>query len=111
MPGVGRDVMKTSCAVILLLLAMNCYADSNLYVSLSSEQVKISSDLGMIEIEGVGEVGLIARRNGNQLVVHAQDPDGKIIGKAETVIGLKETPIYVLTPAGLKKITIYWDAN
>ena len=92
-------------------MAMNCYADSNFYVSLSSDQVKISSDLGKIAVEGVGEVSLIARRNGNQLVVHAQDPNGKVIGKAETVIGLKDTPIYILTPAGLKKITIYWGAN
>ena len=92
-------------------MAMNCYADSNFYVSLSSDQVKISSDLGKIAVEGVGEVGLIARRNGNQLTVHAQDPNGKVIGKAETVIGLKDTPIYILTPAGLKKITIYWGAN
>ena len=111
MPGIGGEVMKTSCAVILLLLTMNCYADSNLYVSLSSDQVKVSSDLGKIAIEGVGEVGLVARRSGNQLVVHAQDPDGKIIGKAETVVGLKETPIYVLTSDGLKKITIYWGSN
>ena len=111
MPGIGHDVMKISCYVILLMLAMDCYADSNFSVSLSSEQIKISSDLGKIEVEGVGEVGLIARRNGNQLVVHAQGPDGKIIGKAETVIGLKDTPIYVLTPGGLKKITIYWGVD
>ena len=59
----------------------------------------------------MGEVGLIARRNGNLLVVHARGPDGKVIGKAETVIGLKDTPIYVLTPGGLKKITIYWGSD
>jgi len=92
-------------------MVMNCYADSNFYVSLSSDQVKNSSDLGKIEIEGVGEVGLIARRNGNQLVVHAQDPDGKVIGKAETVTGLKDTPIYISTSEGLEKITIYWGTN
>ncbi len=103
--------MRLACSLALLLMAMNCYADSNFYVSLASDQVKISSDLGKIAIEGVGEVGLIARRSGNQLVVHAQAPDGKIIGKAETVIGLKDTPIYVLTPAGLEKITIYWGAD
>jgi hypothetical protein len=107
-PGVGCDAMKISCSVILLLLAMNCYADSNFYVSLASDQVKSSSDLGKIEVEGVGAVNLIARKNGNQLTVHAQGPDGKVIGKAETVVGLKQTPIYVLTDDGLKKVTIYW---
>ena len=59
----------------------------------------------------MGAVSLIARKNGNQLVVHARDPDGKIIGKAETVIGLKDTPIYIATSEGLKKITIYWGAS
>jgi len=92
-------------------MAMNCYAASNFYVSLSSGQVKSSSDLGKIEIEGAGEVSMIAHRDGNQLVIYAQDPDGKVIGKAETVIGLKQTPIYVLTSEGLKKITIYWGAE
>ncbi len=48
--------MRLACSLALLLMAMNCYADSNLYVSLSSDQVKISSDLGKIAIEGVGEV-------------------------------------------------------
>jgi hypothetical protein len=107
----SRDAMKICAAIILSMLAMDCYADSNFSVSLSSDQIKFSSDLGKIEVEGVGEVGLIARRNGNQLVVHARGPDGKIIGKAETVIGLKDTPIYVLTPGGLEKITIYWGAD
>jgi len=95
----------------MLMLSMNCYADAEFHVSLSSGQVKNPSDLGNLEIDGVGEVGLIARRNGNQLVVHAKDPDGKVIGKAETVVGLKNTPIYILTPDGLEKITIYWGAD
>ncbi len=103
--------MKFSAVIILLMLVMNCYADTEIHVLLPSNQLKNASNLGNIAIDGVGEVGLIARRNGNQLVVHAQDPDGKVIGKAETVIGLKDTPIYILTPAGLEKITIYWGAD
>ena len=59
----------------------------------------------------MGEVSFVGSKNGNQLVVHAQDANGEVIGKAETVIGLRETPIYVLTSDGLKKITIYWDSN
>jgi len=103
--------MKISCSIVLLMLAMNCYADTNFHVSILSEQIGNPSNLGGIEVEGVGVVNLTARKNGNQLVIHAQDPNGKIIGKAESVIGLKDTPIYVLTPAGLEKITIYWGAD
>ena len=107
----GPNAMKISAAIILSMLAMNCYADASLKVSLLTNQVGNASDLGDINIPGVGEVSLIARRDGNQLVVHAEGPDGKIIGKAESVVGLKDTPIYILAPGGLEKITIYWGAN
>ena len=90
---------------------MDCHADTDFHVSLLSEQIKNSSNLGNVEVEGAGAVNLIARKNGNQLIVHARGPDGKVIGKAETVVGLKDTPIYVLTSEGLKKITIYWGAE
>ena len=103
--------MKKSCCVLLLLLAMNCYADSNFYAGRPSAQLANSVVLGDIEIDGVGIVNLRARKNGNQLVVHAQGPDGSVIGKAETVIGLNDTPIYVTTSNGLKKITIHWSAQ
>ena len=107
----GHDAMKISAAIILLILAMNCYADAMFHVSLSSDQVTNSSNLGIIEVDGVGKVGLIAGREGNRLVVYASGPNGKIIGKAETVVGLKETPIYVSSSEGLKRITIYWGTK
>ncbi len=97
--------------LFLLLATMNLYASSELRVSLLSEQLTASSDLGTIEVEGVGSVNLTAQKNGNQLIVHAQGPDGTVIGKAESVVGLKDTPIYVLTSDGLKKITIFWGAK
>ena len=103
--------MRFICSIILFVLAMDCHADSDFHVSVLSEQIKNSSDLGNLNVQGVGTVNLIARKNGNQVIIHAQNPEGKVIGKAETVVGLKETPIYVLTPEGLEKITIYWGAN
>lgn len=60
------------------------------------------------QIQGVGTVNFFARKNGNQIIVHAQDSAGKVIGKAETVAGLKQTPIYISASGGLEKITIYW---
>ncbi len=90
---------------------MNCFAESNLQVSIQSGQVANSTGLGKIEIDGVGAVSLVAQKSGNQLIVHAQDPDGTVIGKAESVVGLRDTPIYVMTPDGLHKITIFWGAN
>ncbi len=103
--------MRYICSIILFVLAMDCRADTDFHVSLLSEQIQNSSDLGNIEVDGVGAVNLVAHKTGNQLIVHAQDPDGKVIGKAETVIGLKDTPIYVMTSEGLEKITIFWGVE
>lgn len=83
-------------------------ADTDFRVSIESSQVQGSMNLGKAFVEGLGEISLTASKNGNQLVIHAQDPKGEFIGKAETVIGLEQTPIYVLTADGLKKITIHW---
>ena len=94
-----------------LAIATNALADVELPIQIPSSQIQTSTNLGATLVEGVGAVSLIADRNGNQLVIHAQGPDGKVIGKAETVIGLKQTPIYVSTPSGLSKITIYWDSD
>ena len=103
--------MKIFYSLLLLLLAMNCHANTVFHVSLTSEQIKSSSELGAMKVEGLGEVSLVAHKNGNQLVIFAQDSNGNVIGKAETVVGLKETPIYVLAPDGLKKIIIIWGLN
>ena len=103
--------MKIFLAIVLLLFVMNSYAGTSLSVALLSEQINNVSELGKVQMEGVGEVILVARKNGNQLEIHAQDANGKVIGKAETVVGLKETPIFVLTPEGLKKIIIFWGVN
>ena len=103
--------MRFICSIILFVLAMDCRADSVFHVSLLSEHIENSSDLGNLNVQGVGTVNFLARKNGNQIIIHAQDPDGKVIGKAETVAGLKETPIYISVSGGLEKITIYWGTT
>ena len=103
--------MRIFYTVLLLVLAMNCYANTVFHSYLTSGQIKSSSELGIINVEGLGEVSLVAHKNGNQLVIFAEDTNGKVIGKAETIVGLKETPINVLSSDGLKKIIIIWGIN
>jgi len=100
--------MKIFYLLVLLWLPFSCYADTDLNVSMLSEQIKNATELGEIEVDGVGDVKLIVHKKGSQIIVHAQNREGEVIGKAESVIGIKETPIYVMTPVGLKKITIKW---
>lgn len=90
---------------------MSAHAESSLRVPILPAQVMDSTGLGKVNIDGVGAVELVAQKHGNQIVIHAQGPDGSTIGKAETVVGLREMPIYVMTSDGLKKITIYWGAE
>ena len=104
-------MLRKILSILLLLAAMNAHAESSLQVSILSDQVANSTGLGQVDIDGVGAVNLVAQKNGNQLIVHAQGPDGTVIGKSESVVGLRDTPIYIKTPDGLKKITIYWGSN
>lgn len=103
--------MKSILLFLSLLFTGLALADTDLRVAIVSSQIQGSTELGKIHVDGLGEVSFIGSKNGNQVVVHAKDPEGEVIGKAETVIGLKQTPIYVLTSDGLTKITIYWGSN
>ena len=98
-------------SIALLMFSGFAHADADLRVLIDSSQIQGATNLGKTSVEGVGEVSFIASKNGNQVIVYAQDPAGEVIGKAETVIGLKQTPIYVLTSDGLEKVTIYWGTD
>ena len=103
--------MRPIFSIVLLLMSVVSYAASELSVSFLSSDVGQSTDLGIVEVEGAGRIKLIASKNGNQLIVHARGPDGTVIGRAESVIGVRDTPIYVSTSDGLQKITILWGAE
>ncbi len=103
--------MKIFYSIFFTLFTLTCFANTDFQVSLLSENIKSSSELGTVNVEGLVEVSLVARKTGNQVVIYAMDRNDKVIGKAETVAGLKETPIFVLTSEGLKKITVYWGAG
>jgi hypothetical protein len=104
-------MIKTCLFFLALIVPSIAMSDISMSVPMLAHQLQKSTELGKLHVEGLGDVNLVARRNGNQLVIHAQDSFGHTVGKAETVVGLKETPIYVLTPQGLEKITIYWGAD
>ena len=97
--------------LVSLLFTGLALADADLRVAIVSNQIQGATNLGKTNVEGAGEVSFIATKYGNQVIVHAQDASGEVIGKAETVIGLKQTPIYVLTSGGLEKVTIYWGSD
>lgn len=100
--------MKLIAIPILLLTAMPTLAANELEVAIVSSDIQGSTELGSTQVDGSGQVSFTASKNGMQVVIHASKADGTVIGKAETVVGLAETPIYVMTDNGLQKVTIYW---
>jgi len=83
-------------------------AEPVLNVSMQSIELEKITQLGEIDIKGVGKVYLTAYRSGMQVVVKAVRADQILLGRAETTIGLMETYVYLRTPDGLKKVTIAW---
>jgi len=96
--------------VISLVIAVSAMAaeEGVLKVDLKADQVIGVQKLGSIKVEGVGTVKLTASLEGKLVVVQAIGAEGKVLGRAESTVGLNETPIYVTTPKGLKKLTVIW---
>lgn len=97
--------------LLYLIPALQVMAANELSVSIASSDIEGSTALGSTHVDGRGEVSFTASKNGMQIVIHASTPDGTVIGKAESVVGLRETPIYVATDNGLQKITILWGSQ
>ncbi len=100
-----------SLVMFLLLTAPACWAAEGeiLKVNLPAGQVATSQELGTLKVEGVGVVKISARREGTLMVIQAVGPEKNVIGRAESVVGLRETPVYITTSKGLKKLTVVWQ--
>ena len=101
---------RIGIAISFLLLALPAWAaqDLVLKVDQKADQVMGLVELGTLPVEGAGTVKLTASREGKLVVIQAIGAEGKVIGRAESTVGLNETPIYVTTPKGLKKLTVIW---
>ena len=69
---------------------------------------KSPSMIGKLTVAGAGEVTFLAHLNQGRLVINAKGADGAQIGRAESVVGLGDTPIYIRSAQGLYKIVIHW---
>jgi hypothetical protein len=64
--------------------------------------------IGMLKLAGAGKVHFFAHLDQGRLLLKAVGPDGTPIGRAESVVGLGDTPIYVRSTQGLLKVLIHW---
>jgi hypothetical protein len=103
--------MRAAVLTGLLMLSGGATAEPVLEVAFGSADLKESTELGEIKVEGIGPVLLTAKRTGTQVVVRASGPGQVLLGRAETTIGLSETPVYIGTPEGLKKLTVVWGGK
>lgn len=99
--------------IVFLLLSQPAWAADSLTLTANSptDQTQGPVELGTLDVAGTGSVKLAATRTGTRIVIQALDPDNKVIGQAESVVGPKETLIYVKTKGGLKKMTILWKVQ
>ena len=67
-----------------------------------------STPVGHVAVEGLGQLSLFATRTGVRIVVTAV-ATGTEVARAESVVGLGETPIYVRSAGELHKIIISWN--
>lgn len=95
----------------LMLVATAAIANPELAVSMHSKTIQKTADLGHTQVKGIGQVRFTARRQGSQIIVRALGPDNKMIGKAESFIGLKETLIYLKGGHALTPFTILWGQD
>jgi len=103
-----RVLTKAAFSLGLLLMTAPVWAVQVISVPLHSQDIEGTVELGTTTVAGIGEVRFVARREGTRLVVHALAPGGLVIGKADTVTGLQETPIYLKTEEGLQPFSILW---
>ncbi len=64
--------------------------------------------IGELTVAGAGKVTLSANRTQSRLLLKAVGTDGTQIGRAESVVGLGDTPIYIRSARGLYKILVHW---
>jgi hypothetical protein len=70
---------------------------------------KPSAVLGKVKVSGKGRVTFLVNRTQNRLVIQAVGADGSQLGRAESVVGLGDTPIYVRSAQGLFKVIVHWS--
>lgn len=94
---------------LIFFITQPALASTILYAEMASIDVNESIELGNLEIKDLGKVVFSAVRNKKQIFIDALDQKGRKVGRAETVIGVKETPIFLITTSGLEKVIIKWE--
>jgi hypothetical protein len=62
-------------------------------------------------VAGAGKVTFFANLTQGRLVIKAVRADGSQIGRAESIVGLGDTPIYIQSLQGLRKILVHWKTT
>jgi hypothetical protein len=64
--------------------------------------------VGTLKVAGAGKVQIFAQLDQSRLLIKAVGQDGSLIGRAESVVGIGDTPIYIRSTRGLLKLVIHW---
>lgn len=101
--------LKSALAIIAMIISFNSIAvDYRLKVNPPPEEEIVFSIVGSLKNDSEGIITFLAKQDKNQLIIKAHNQNGRLIGKAKSVVGLSETPIYIKTEQGLKQVLLEW---
>ena len=103
--------VTTAVLAVAIFAVSTALADTELRAGIPSAEVTEKHDLGSVEVEGIGAVSLTAKRKGSVVEVTAHGANGVAIGRAETTIGLSQSPIYLNSEGGLVKVVVLWKSG
>jgi hypothetical protein len=72
------------------------------------DDAKPPAVIGKLTVTGTGAVTLLANRSQGRLVIKAMDESGTLVGRAETIMGIGDTSLYIRSSRGLFKIMVHW---
>jgi hypothetical protein len=102
-------IVRVAGLSLWLASAVVTAADINLTAPVTTAELSADPrDLGSVIVPGIGPVRIVAERQATTVTVFATAAEGRLVGQAESVVGVRETPIAVQAPDGLQMITVRW---
>lgn len=104
---------KFIIVIICLLMSSQCWATHQMSLTavLPDSQVQEPANIGEMKVEGVGLIKFTADRKGQKITIQAAGSENQVLGRAESVAGVSETPIFINTAKGLQQIIIRWKSS
>ena len=108
----ARAPVCALAALVLLLAAVGAVgADQIIDAAVDPAGLTEQTQVGSVEVPGLGEVLVEGRAQGTALDLWAKDGDGRLVGETHTVVGPRESELFLRGPDGFTSIRVRWPAK